>query len=180
MKRYILLPALLLALALVPGQNVLAQAEMKIGYVEPMVILERMPEMAAIERKLQNFMERKNREIAQKEMDLAQRLEDFQRRRSVISAEAREREEENLTRLQVELQQMQGTAQQELQQQQIEQVSPVIEKIQQAIDSVADEMGLTYVLNTMTNNGDFIILYVSEEVRNNFNITERVMQKLDI
>jgi outer membrane protein len=180
MKKYILLPVLFLVLAVIPGQTILAQSDMKIGYVEPMVILERMPEMAAIERQLQNFMERKNREIAQKEMDLAQRLEDFQRRRSVISAEAREREEENLTRLQVELQQAQGTAQQELQQRQVELISPIIDKIQTAIDDVADEMGLTYVLNTMTNNGDFIILYVSEEVRREYNITDKVMEKLDI
>lgn len=180
MKKYILLPVLFLVFAVIPGQTILAQSDMKIGYVEPMVILERMPEMAAIERQLQNFMERKNREIAQKEMDLAQRLEDFQRRRSVISAEAREREEENLTRLQVELQQAQGTAQQELQQRQVELISPIIDKIQTAIDDVADEMGLTYVLNTMTNNGDFIILYVSEEVRREYNITDKVMEKLDI
>jgi outer membrane protein len=180
MKKYILLPLLLLVFALVQTENLQAQSDMKIGYVEPMVILERMPEMASIERRLQNFMERKNREIADKEMELAQRLEDFQRRRSVISAEAREREEESLTSMQVELQQLQGNAQQELQQQQIELISPVIDKIQTAIDEVAAEMGLTYVLNTMTNNGDFIILYVSEEVRSNYNITEKVMTRLDI
>ena len=180
MKKFILIPLLLMVLTLLNAGHLQAQAEMKIGYVEPTVILERMPEMASIERRLQNFMERKNREIADKEMELAQRLEDFQRRRSVISAEAREREEESLTNMQVELQQMQGSAQQELQQQQIELISPVIERIQTAIDEVAEEMGLTYVLNTMTNNGDFIILYVSEEVRRDYNITERVMTKLDI
>jgi outer membrane protein len=180
MKKFILLPILFLVFSVAGTTGVQAQADMKIGYVEPMIILERMPEMASIERRLQNFMERKNREIADMEMDLAQRLEDYQRRRSVISTEAREREEENLTRLQVELQQMQASAQQELQQQQVELISPVIEKIQVAIDEVAVEMGLTYVLNTMTNNGDFIILYVSDEVRRNFNITERVMTKLDI
>ena len=45
---------------------------------------------------------------------------------------------------------------------------------------VATEMGLTYVLNTMTNNGDFIILYVSPTMQQQNNITERVAAKLEI
>jgi len=36
------------------------------------------------------------------------------------------------------------------------------------------------VLNTTTSNGDVIILYVSEEIQSEFDITDAVMQDLGI
>jgi outer membrane protein len=183
MKKALLLSAIVLCVSLgvATPQVVTAQSqELKIGYVDPNVILARMPDMAAIERRLQNFAERKRREFAEKQQTLQRDSESLEQRRAVISADAVAREEQRLTQLYTELTQFEATYAQELQQQQAELMGPLLQKVQTAINDVATEMGLTYVLNTMTNNGDFIILYASPRMQQTNNITERVAAKLEL
>ena len=139
-----------------------------------------MPEMAAIERRLQNFIDRKRQEFAEKEATFRREVEEYQQKMAVISDEARRREEERLAALNLELQEFQQNFQQEIQERQFELIEPLLEKIQGAIESVARERNLTFVLNTMTNNGDFIILYASERAQQDYDITDEVMQRLDL
>lgn len=167
----------LTALFAVPNAN--AQ-DMTIGFVEPRAILERMPEMRAVQQRLQNFAERKQRELQNKERELQTEIETYQQRASVISDEARTTEEERLTELDTEFRQLQNEAQQELQQQRAELMAPLLEQIQEAIDAVAARKGLDFVLNTTTSTGDVIILYVDPEVQEEYDITDEVMTELDI
>lgn len=180
MKRILSLLTILLFLGCFQEIAQAQSTDLKIGYVDPNRIMRSMPEMAAIERRLQNFAERKRQEFVEKEASFRRELEEYQQKAPVISEEAKRREEERLARLNVELQEFQQNFQLELQQRQFELLAPLYEKIQNAIEAVATEKGLSYVLNTMTNNGDFIILYASEEARNNYDITNAVMQRLDL
>lgn len=158
-----------------------AQAQdMKIGFVEPRVILERMPEMRAVQQRLQNFAERKQNELANKERELQTEIELYQQKVGVISEQAQQQEEQRLNELDMEFRQLQNSAQQEVQQRQAELMSPILEQMQQAINTVAEAQGLDYVLNTTTSSGDVIILYVSERVQNEYDITDEVMQELGI
>jgi len=50
---------------------------MKIGYVESGIILERMPEMRAVQQRLQNFADRKIVELSQLERELQQEIESY-------------------------------------------------------------------------------------------------------
>ncbi|MEX0927761.1 MAG: OmpH family outer membrane protein [Balneolales bacterium] len=157
-----------------------AQNDLNIGYVDPQSIMMSMPEMAAIERRLQNFVQRKREEFTEKEADFRQQVEEYQQRVSVISEEAQQRDEERLAQLNLELQEFQQTFEQEIQERQAELIGPLLDKIQEAIDQVATSRNLTYVLNSVTNNGDFIILYASDEAQQNYDITDEVKQVLDI
>jgi outer membrane protein len=179
MKKSILLSTLVLLITIGLYTPVQAQ-ELKIGYVDPNSLLMRMPEMAAVERRLQNFAERKRREFREKQETLQRDSESLEQRRAVISAEAVSREEQRLTALYSELQQFEASYASELQQQQAEMLGPLLEKVQTAINTVASELGLTYVLNTMTNSGDFIILYASPAMQRQYDITERVAAKLEL
>ncbi len=154
--------------------------DMTIGFVEPRAILDRMPEMRAVQQRLQNFAERKQRELQDKERELQTEMELYQQRASVISEQARESEEQRLTELDAEFRQMQNQAQQELQQQRAELMAPLLEQIQNAIDVVAARKGLDFVLNTTTSTGDVIILYVDPEIQEEYDITDEVMVELDI
>ncbi len=156
------------------------QNELTIGYVDPQTIMRSMPEMAAIERRLQNFIDRKRQEFAEKEATFRREVEEYQQKMAVISDEARRREEERLASLNLELQEFQQNFQQEIQERQFELIEPLLDKIQGAIEAVARERNLTFVLNTMTNNGDFIILYASERAQRDYDITDEVMQRLDL
>lgn len=158
-----------------------AQAQdMKIGFVDPRAILERMPEMRAVQQRLQNFAERKQSELSQKERELQSEIELYQQKVGVISEQARQTEEERLTQLDQEFRELQSEAQQELQQQRQTLMAPLLQQIQESINNVAAQRGLDYVLNTTTSSGDVIILYVSPEVQSEYDVTDAVMEDLDI
>lgn len=159
--------------------NVQAQ-DMKIGFVEPRAIIERMPEWRAVQQRLQNFAERKSDELASLERELQQEIESYQQKIGVISDAARQQEEERLGQMDLELRQSQNQAQQELQQRRAELMAPLLEQVQSSIDAVARQKGIDYVLNTTTSTGDVIILYVKEELRTEYDITDEVMRNLDI
>ncbi|MEX0773224.1 MAG: OmpH family outer membrane protein [Balneolales bacterium] len=157
-----------------------AQNEMNIGYVDPQSIMMSLPEMAAIERRLQNFVESKREEYTEKEANFRREVEEYQQKLAVISEQAQQAEEERLAQQNLELQEFQQNFQVEIQERQAELVGPLLDKIQNAIDEVASSRNLTFVLNSVTNNGDFIILYASEEAQQNNDITEEVKELLDI
>lgn len=154
--------------------------DMKIGFVEPRAILDRMPEMRAVEQRLQNFVERKRTELTEHERNYQVEVENYQQKIGVISDSARQQEEERLGQMQFELQQAQNQARQEIQERQAELMAPLLEQIQNAINEVAQQKGIDYVLNTTTSTNDVIILYVKEELRSEYDITEDVMLSLGI
>jgi outer membrane protein len=181
-KRTIQLTAICLGLLLAGGLSQ-SQAQVKqerIGYVNPQAILQKMPEMKAVQQRLQNFVEQKQKELGQQQQELQQKIADYQKRQSVISEDAKKKEEEQLGQIQADVQQAQREAEQEVQQKQQELVGPLREEIDKSISAVAEEMNLSYVMNTITTNGDFIILYASDEAQEKYDITEQVMEKLGI
>jgi outer membrane protein len=158
-----------------------AQAQdMKIGFVEPRAILDRMPEMRAVQQRLQNFAERKQNELITKERELQTEIETLEQRASVISEERLQQEQQRITALRTEFFELQNRAQQELAQRRAELMEPLLQQIQESINSVASRKGLDYVLNTTTSTGDVIILYVSPQVQDEYDITDEVMQHLGI
>lgn len=179
-KALLIFAAVLVAGLLTPVQDLKAQDNLRIGYVDPMTIMQSMPEMAAVERRLQNFVERQRQEFFEKQAEFERQVQEYQEKMAVISDDAKRQEEERLAELNLELQEFQQTFQQEIQERQMALLQPLLNDIQDAIEHVAQQRNLIYVLNTMTNNGDFIILYASEEAQRNYDITEAVMQHLDL
>lgn len=163
--------------------NLQAQAqsnnsELKIGYVNPQSILANMPEMRAVQQRLQNFTARKQQELSTLEQEFQTQVAEYQQKVGVISAGAQQQEEARLGQLQQDLLQAQEVAEQELAQRRDELVGPLLEQIGAAIEAVAQKQGLSYVLNTTTSSGDMIILYASEDFRAKFDITQSVMEEL--
>lgn len=179
-KRIFTISAVCLVCFLTLGTDKVTAQDVEIGYVDPQAVLAKMPEMKAIQQRLQNFVDRKREELAQKEQNFNQEVQSYQQKSSVISDAARQKEEERLGQLNAELQQFRTQLQQEVQQKQQELVGPLLQQINEAINKVASDMGLTYVLNTTTSNGDVIILYASDEAQQKYDITDRVMRQMGI
>jgi len=177
-SKYLLIAVI--GLLFIPSYSAAQSTELKIGYVDPQAILQKMPEMKAVQQRLQNFAERKREELANKQTDFQQQVQEYQQKSAVISDAAKAKEEERLGQLNAELQQFQSQIQQQLQQKQQELVGPLFQQIEQSINTVAEEMGLTYVINTTTTNGDVIILYASPDAQEKYNITDPVMRDLGI
>lgn len=180
MKKLALFGCIFLLTALSLPQSALQAQDMTIGFVDPHLILQRMPEMRAVEQRYQNFAQSKYQEYAQKEQELQQAFESFQQRLGVISEEARQREEERIGQLQVDLQQFEEQATQEIQQRRNELMAPILNQVQQAINQVAADRGLDYVLNTRTSDADVIILYVNPQIQEEYDITNQVLSVLDV
>ncbi len=179
-KRTIYSTPLLLILIFTFGHTATHAQNMEIGYVDPQAILSNMPEMSAVQQRLQNFVEDEREGILEARQEFQTALESYQQQQAVLSEEARLEEEQALEAMQAELQQAQREAQQAIQQRQQELVGPLLESINNAISDVAEQQGLTYVINTTTSNGDVIILYASEEAQQQYDITDAVMDNLGI
>lgn len=170
---------LLFVLCLGMTYNASAQ-ELKIGYVDPQTIMNKMPDVAAVQKQLQNYADAKQQALADSESAFSRKVQAFQQKSAVISEEAKKNEQAQLEQERQDLLQLQSQFKQEIQQKQATLMSPVLNKIQNAINAVAKQMGLTYVLNTMTNSGDYIILYASDSAQKKYDITDKVMQKLNL
>ena len=171
----------LLLFALCLGFTINASAqEIKIGYVDPQTILNKMPDMAAVQKKLQNYAEGKRQALADSEAAFQKEVQAFQQKSAVISDAAKKSEQAKLQQQQQSLIKLQNQMKQEVSQKQSDLMSPILNKIQNAINEVAKQEGLTYVLNTMTSNGDYIILYASDSAQKKYDITDKVMQKLSL
>lgn len=170
----------LLCLFVVGFAGTATAQNVEIGYVDPQAILNKMPKMKSVQQELQNFVDRKRQEFATKQQDFQKQLSEYQQKEAVISESAKKKEEERLGQLNAELQQYQSQIQQEIAQKQQELVSPLLDEIDSAISTVAQDMGLTYVINRTTSQGDVIVLYASQEAQQKYEITDQVMQELGI
>lgn len=178
-KRTIYTLPLLLAFVFAGHTQSFAQ-EAEIGYVDPQAILTKMPEMKAVQQRIQNFISEKQSDLQQRRQEFQTAVEKYQQNMAVLSEDAKAQKEEELGKLQANLRKAQRKAQQAIRQKQQELVQPLLQSINDAIQKVADEKGLDYVLNTTTSNGDVIILYASDTAQNKYNITQAVMNELGI
>jgi outer membrane protein len=181
MKKTLWLPGILTFLLSVPLTTHQAHSqELKIGFVDYYAILDQMPEMRAVEQRMQNFYRDKLSELEVKEREIYTAFEDYQTRAAVLSDAARQREEQRLNELSMELRQFQNEIQQQLQQRRMQLMRPLFEQLQDSIDRVARQRGLDFVMQTTTSAGDSFILWVAPEVRQQYDITNEVLQSMDI
>jgi len=175
MKKYTFI-VILLAIAI--SSNV--QAQGKIGYINPQAVLEQLPATAAIEARLNQFVQLKQTEFSQQEAQFLSKVRQLQEQMQaqLISEQELTRQRGLLEQEQEELYALLDSHQLELRRRQQELLQPVLESIDDAIDAVAVELGLDYVLNELTNSGELILLFVSNQGKNTMNITDRVVQKL--
>lgn len=152
---------------------------LRIGVVDANLILAEMPELTDVSDQLEGFATRKRREFAQLETEFIRAREEFEQKVAVISETARQAEQERLAEKARSIQQFQVEYQEELLQRQEALIQPLRNRITRTIDEVSKEMGLAYVINRMVNNGDVVVLYVSEEMQR-YDITQRVKERLGI
>jgi len=169
--------ALVALLFVVATSSVVAQ-EVKIGYLNPQEVLERMPETATIEKELTSLANSKQETFTQRVQKFQTDVQRFQQNASVMSNDARTKEEQRLMTEEQSLQQLQSEIQQELATKRNDLLRPLLEKIDKAISDVAKEMNLTYVINESTSQGESILLFVSDDGKTRLNITEKVIAKL--
>lgn len=148
-----------------------AQAQNKIGYIDLEALIYQMPDMQHVRQQLKAFTQTKQ-QAGQK------LLEAYQTKQQKYSEEAptqtqniNKQRGEELQALQQKIQLEARKAEQEVQQKQAELMNPLLNKVQKAIDSVANKAGYDIVLKSEA------VIYFKDQADN---LAPKVMKLLGI
>jgi len=158
LKRFI--GAALFALLLLPTFAVQAQS-VKIGYVDPEVLIANMAEYRTVQQQIQQNYQEKQTALESMAQDLQEKVQKYQKQQPLLSEATRQQREQELRQLDGELQQAAARSDQELAQYEQQLMQPIIGKVETAINSIAQEKGLDIVLRAP------MIVYVNESTTTN-------------
>ena len=168
MKRILLTTLIVILPALVFGQ-------LKVGIMNPDEVLNALPETAQVEADLQGYIQQRQTFYQEQYQSWITDLTEFSERVEAgeLIAEAQEQEQQRLTDQQEELSNLQTQIQRQIQQRQNDLINPLLTRVEEAMNAVAEEMELEFVINKNASTGDPIIYYSSQR---GVDITERVIQ----
>jgi outer membrane protein len=164
-------------LALLASLSINAQTSVKIGWTNIDHILQSLPDSKEIQTKLTTERSQYEKLYQEKAQETQKLFEDYQKNVASMSAVIKADKEKVLNNKQQELQELETNASQAIQAKQQELLSPVMDKIQKAIEDVAKEAGYTYVLNSDAGYGTTPVLLVAPDADN---ITNLVLKKLGV
>ncbi len=148
-----------ITLALVLFTMALAVNAQKFGHITAEALLSVMPEYDSAQATLADLNKTYEGEIERIQVEINKKIEEFQNTMESMSELMKETKASEIQEMQARLQNFAQTAQQDLQQQQMTLIQPVMEKARLAISDVAKELGLLYVFDMSQGNP----VYASEE-----------------
>jgi len=167
-SRYLMVAILLL------GIGTLTQAQIKIGYINRVVLMQEIPDvkqananLEALQKQLQKKYEGMVKEFEQKYQDLAQKEQ-----RGELSPKEVEEEGKKLQGEQTRIGQYEQEIQQQLVEKQNSLLKPIVDNMTAKIAEVAKEDGYTYIIDDSAG----LLLYKDE----NLDITAKVKTKLGL
>ncbi len=165
--------AIILCIGFLGLQDALAQV--KIGYTNPARVLSQLPEVEEIDQQIQQLIQERDQELAEKATNLQQVFTDYENTMGSLSQQERSDREQELMEMNQQFEQDRETMMNEIRQKRSELMAPVIESMNKAMEEVAKEMNLDLVLNEGTSYGDSIIFYANSE---SLDITDKILEKL--
>ena len=167
MKKLVkLLFAVVLTMGVSCGLN--AQS-LKIGHVDSASIMEIMPERVKVEQDLQAYAA----ELQAMGAEYQSKIQDYQANQATMSNLIRQSKEKEIVDLETRIQEFQGSADMALQSKQVELITPLIEKVQNAVNAVGKEKGFTYILDKAAG----VVVFIGD---NAIDITADVKAKLGL
>ncbi|MFP8487907.1 OmpH family outer membrane protein [Gracilimonas sp. Q87] len=152
-----------------------AIAQVKIGYANPGQILSALPEVEQVDQQIEAMITESDQELAQKANELQQIFTNYEENMNSMSKQERGSREEELMELNQQFEQERETMMNRIRQRRSELMQPIIEKMNVAMEEVAQEMGLELILNEGTSSGDLIVFYANSD---QLNITNNIIEKI--
>jgi len=154
-----------------------AQAQLSVGVMSPDQVLDALPETAQIESQLQEFVQQREQEFQARYQSWIEEITAYSEAAEAgeLTEQQQVEEEQRLADLEEELSSFQNRTQNQIRQRQNELFTPLLNRVEEAMQNVSDEMGLSYVLNKQSGTGDPIVYYISDR---GVDITDRVIQYL--
>lgn len=170
--------SILLAIVAVLVMNGTAEAQQRIGVVNPQAVLDALPERVAVERRLTEYQAELQAELQRRYQTLQQAGESYQTRKSTMNATAQREEETRLGRSAAELQQFERGFSQLLQTRQSELMRPILEEMNARIELIATELKLDYILNQRLAENQFPMIFIANASQTPYDITQRLIDQL--
>ncbi|GAB2563249.1 OmpH/Skp family outer membrane protein [Spirosoma aerophilum] len=148
---------------------------LKVGFTRIDYIISQLPESKQVNDQLTIQQTQAENELKRLQKEFNDKYADYQSNGPKMTEPIRRDRETELQSLQTRVQEFSRTAQESLQNKYKQLMSPILSKVQQAIDSTAKQNGYHYILN-MGTGGSSDILYASEEN----DITNLVLSRLSV
>lgn len=151
--------------------------QLKVGIMDPDRVMISLPETEQIQQELQEYNQQMEEMFTAEYSEWMDAVNEFEAavESGTISDSEQQEEEARLLEQEEELQNLQQRIQRQIQARQNELIGPIMQRVEEALERVADEMNLDYVLNTQTSTGDPLVYYASDRA---VDITDRVISVL--
>lgn len=153
MKKLFKASMMLVALFLLSGT---ASAQVKIAHVNTAEVLEAMPDKAKAEKKLETYYNELQEQLKTMYTEYQNKLQDYQANAETMSNLVKQSKEKELVDLESRITAFQGNAESEFENKRAELLAPLLEKIQNAINTVGKEKNCTYILDIATGTAVYI------------------------
>jgi outer membrane protein len=140
------LKLLVISALLAAGPVAMAQ-DYKFGHINSSRLLGMMPEREAAQQKLQKEIQSLSETLEQLQVEYNKKLQNYIEAQETLTNSVRQLRESELRELQSRIQQFQMTAQEDIQQREIELLQPIFDRIEKTIAEVARERGYIYVFD---------------------------------
>ncbi len=155
-----------------------ALAQLKIGYIDSEVFKERLPEFRDAQRTLEQLSQELEKKVKDREAELLKMQEDF-RRQGMLMSETRKAEIQ--AEFEAKMQQLQQFVQDksgELRQKEIDLFEPIFEKINGAIQDMAEEEGYDFIFDVASGLLVFPKEGMEKEKKKDYELTDKVLSRL--
>ena len=150
-----------------------ANAQVKIAHVNSAEVLDAMPDKAKAEKNLEKYYGELQSQLETMAKEYQTKMQDYEANQATMSNLVKQSKEKEIVDLQTRITQFQANAENEFEAKRAELLKPILDKIQNAINSVGKEKGYTYIIDLATG----AAVYVGD---NAVDVTKDVKTKLGI
>ena len=160
----------LLAIALTLGLAGTATAQQKVGHINIQELLAMMPEQKSADDEIQKYAQQLENDLTEMQTEYQTKLQNAQTNQANWTQLQLQTKSEELQSLQQRIIEYQQSAQQDIQRKQYDLQVPIIEKIQNAINSVGKANGFAYIFDVSqgsviyTEGGEDVMALVKAEL----------------
>ena len=144
MKKYFKVLFLGVSLFVLSG---VANAQMKIAYVNSAEIVESMPESAKVKSNLEAYYNELQSQLQTMLTEYSNKVQDYEANQATLSNLVKQSKEKEIVDIENRIQQFRANAEEEMVKKQEELLKPVLDKVQNAINAVGKEKGYTYIID---------------------------------
>ncbi len=144
-----------LSLLMLAGVAMQAQNS-KIGHINIDELISLMPETKEAEEALKAYAQSLEADLTDMQTELQTKVSNFRANEAIMTDLSKENKYKEIQDLDTRIQEYQAKAQQDLQKKEIELLTPVLERAQNAITEAASEGEFTYILDSSNSKGNVI------------------------